>query len=163
VSLSVEAPWLFLVCWLAGTTAQCRVRWTKKAGKDATFCLIKDGTFYPPFCLTNSAQMYNTYSSLYVKDSDQETIKCVSDSWHNSIVRCCTVRHLWVLILLLLVNIVYEEIFNFFGGFGMGYGFHLFIHVRMVFLFSYPAKKHLAKNDFNERCSILFFYIYQKL
>jgi hypothetical protein len=27
----------------------------KKAEEDATFCLIKDGTFFPLFCLTNAA------------------------------------------------------------------------------------------------------------
>jgi hypothetical protein len=36
----------FTLCW---------VRQTKKAEEDATFCLIKDGAFFPLFCLKNLA------------------------------------------------------------------------------------------------------------
>jgi hypothetical protein len=34
----------------------------KKAEEDATFYWIKDGTFFPLFCLTNPAQVEKSYT-----------------------------------------------------------------------------------------------------
>jgi hypothetical protein len=42
----------------------------KKAEEDATFCLIKDGTFFPLFCLTNPAyvtDMLFVFYALFLK------------------------------------------------------------------------------------------------
>jgi hypothetical protein len=39
--------------------------------EDATFCLIKDGTFFPLFCLTNPAQVEDTQSILDCKKSSK--------------------------------------------------------------------------------------------
>jgi hypothetical protein len=38
----------------------------KKGGKNATYCLIKDGTFFPLFCLTNAALLQQLPKSINV-------------------------------------------------------------------------------------------------
>jgi hypothetical protein len=43
-----------------------RVRLTKKEEEDDTFCLIKDGTFFRLFCLTNPA-LDLSFQSIWIR------------------------------------------------------------------------------------------------
>jgi hypothetical protein len=80
VPLSVDAPWLFLVCWQAETTAQM-----------CTSLSVKDTE------LSDESKKTKDFDSKKLQRWQYYSL--FSASLHNSIVRFRTVRHWWVLIL----------------------------------------------------------------